>query len=248
VDENQKVTLSDIGDIETIQKYSKIHNAEIHQMKLESQFRCNGSDGYLSWLDDILEIKQTANFDGFDFNFDFRVVDTPNELRQLIIEKNNKNNKSRLVAGYCWNWITTGKEKTDVHDIVIPEHQFSMSWNLGNTKTWAIDRDSVNEIGCIHTTQGLEFDYVGVIIGPDIRFENDKIITDFTKRAKTDQSLRGINKIQSEDPKFARYIVDQIIKNTYRTLMTRGQKGCYIYCCDKELQQYLKEKIKLFKL
>jgi uncharacterized protein len=247
VDENQKVTLSDIGDIETINKYSKIYNAEISLMKLESQFRCNGSDGYLSWLDDILDIKQTANFDGFDLNFDFKVVDTPNELNQLIVEKNKKNNKSRLVAGYCWNWISTGKDKTDIHDIVIPEYQFSMSWNLGNTKTWAIDKESVNEIGCIHTTQGLEFDYVGVIIGPDMIYNGGKIITDFTKRAKTDQSLRGINKIFAENPKLGKSIADQIIKNTYRTLMTRGQKGCYIYCCNKELQQYFKEKIKLFK-
>jgi hypothetical protein len=245
VDENQKVTLSDIGDIETIQKYSEIHNAEIHQMKLESQFRCNGSDGYLSWLDDLLEIKETANFDGFDLNFDFKVVDTPNELKKLIFEKNKKNNKSRLVAGYCWNWITTGKEKTDVHDIVIPEHQFSMSWNLGSTKTWAIDKDSINEVGCIHTTQGLEFDYVGVIIGPDIRYENGKIITDFTKRAKTDQSLRGINKIQSQNPSLAKLVSDQIIKNTYRTLMTRGQKGCYIYCTDENLSNYFKKRLNL---
>lgn len=247
VDENQKVTLSDIGDIETIQKYAKIHNAEILQFKLESQFRCNGSDGYLSWLDDILELKQTANFDDFDLNFDFRVIDTPNELKQLIIEKNKKNNKSRLVAGYCWNWISTGKEKTDIHDIVIPEQQFSMSWNLGNTKTWAIDRESVNEVGCIHTTQGLEFDYVGVIIGPDMRYENDQIITDFSQRANTDQSLKGINKLFLKNPKLAKAIADQIIKNTYRTLMTRGQKGCYIYCVDPKLQEHIKEKIKLFK-
>jgi uncharacterized protein len=67
-----------------------------------------------------------------------------------------------------------------------------MAWNLGNTETWAIDPESVNQIGCIHTSQGLEFDYVGVIIGDDIRYEDGKIITDFTKRANTDASIKGL--------------------------------------------------------
>ena len=213
-------------------------------MELESQFRCNGSDGYLAWLDNVLDIRKTANFDGMDFDYDFRVVDNPNELRKLIEEKNKINNKSRLVAGYCWDWISSGKNDSNVHDIVIPEYNFEMSWNLGNSQTWAIDPMSVNEVGCIHTCQGLEFDYVGVIIGGDIRYENGKIITDYTKRAKTDQSLKGINKITKEQgQEVANQIADKIIKNTYRTLMTRGMKGCYIYCIDKKLQHYFKRKV-----
>ena len=118
-----------------------------------------------------------------------------------------------------------------------------MSWNLGNTQTWAIDEDSVNEIGCIHTSQGLEFDYVGVILGNDIRYEDGKIVTDFTQRARTDQSLRGIVGLSRENPQEASAIADEIIKNTYRTLMTRGMKGCYIYCEDMRLQAYFKEKL-----
>ena len=117
-----------------------------------------------------------------------------------------------------------------------------MSWNLGSSQTWAIDYDSVNEAGCIHTCQGLEFDYIGVIIGDDMRYENNHIVTDYTKRAKTDQSLKGINKIANEKGiEEANRIADLIIKNTYRTLMTRGMKGCYVYCTDKKLQDYLKK-------
>ena len=179
-----------------------------------------------------------------DFDYDFKVVDDPNELRRLIEEKNKTNNKSRLVAGYCWDWISEGKNNTEVHDITIPEYNFGMSWNLGNSATWAIDPMSVNEIGCIHTCQGLEFDYVGVIIGEDLRYEDGDIVTDYTKRAKTDQSLKGINKIAKEDGREeAHRMSDLIIKNTYRTLMTRGMKGCYVYCVDKNLSNYLKEKI-----
>ena len=240
IDENQKVTLKDIGSIDIIKKFANELGAGIREVELESQFRCNGSDGYLAWLDNILDIRETANYDMDDFQYDFRVVDDPNELRRLIEEK-NIDNKSRLVAGYCWNWISEGKNKSDVHDIVIPEYNFEMSWNLGNSQTWAIDPNSINEIGCIHTCQGLEFDYVGVIIGDDLRYEDDKIVTDYTKRAGTDQSLRGISRM---NPITAQRVADTIIKNTYRTLMTRGMKGCYVYCTNKELSNYLKSKIK----
>ncbi|MBR3162146.1 MAG: DUF2075 domain-containing protein [Bacilli bacterium] len=244
IDEDQKVTLKDIGSVDEIKKYANELGAGIKVVELESQFRCNGSDGYLSWLDNLLEIRKTANFDGMDFDYDFRVLDDPNEVRRLIEEKNRENNKSRMVAGYCWNWISEGKNNTDIHDIVIPEYNFEMSWNLGNSQTWAIDPMSVKEIGCIHTCQGLEFDYVGVIIGDDIRYEDGHIVTDYTKRAKTDQSLKGINKIAREQGiEEANKIADSIIKNTYRTLMTRGMKGCYVYCVDKNLQEYFKGKL-----
>lgn len=244
IDEDQKVTLKDIGSVDEIKKYANELGAGIRVVELESQFRCNGSDGYLAWLDNLLEIRKTANFDDMDFDYDFRVLDDPNEVRRLIEEKNRENNKSRMVAGYCWNWISEGKNNTDIHDIVIPEYNFEMSWNLGNSQTWAIDPMSVNEIGCIHTCQGLEFDYVGVIIGDDIRYEDGHIVTDHTKRAKTDQSLKGINKIVKEEGLEGAYkVADAIIKNTYRTLMTRGMKGCYIYCVDRKLQEYLKKNI-----
>ena len=244
IDEDQKVTLKDIGSVDEIKRYANELGAGIKIVELESQFRCNGSDGYLSWLDNLLEIRKTANFDDMDFDYDFRVIDNPNEIRWLIEEKNKENNKSRLVAGYCWDWISEGKNNTNIHDIVIPEYNFEMSWNLGNSQTWAIDPNSVNEIGCIHTCQGLEFDYVGVIIGEDLRYEDGHIVTDYTKRAKTDQSLKGISKIAKEEGiEKANKIADSIIKNTYRTLMTRGMKGCYVYCTNKKLKDYIMHKI-----
>ncbi len=239
IDESQKVTLKDIGSVDEITKYAKEAGATIHYAKLESQFRCNGSDGYLAWLDHILEIRDTANYD-LDIDYDFKVFDDPNEMRDAIIEKNKINNKSRIVAGYCWNWISEGKNNPDVYDIEIPEYNFKMSWNLGNTSTWAIDEESVNEAGCIHTCQGLEFDYVGVIVGKDMRYENGHIVTDYTQRASTDQSLKGIKSMAKKDKAEAEKLADQIIKNTYRTLMTRGMKGCYVYCEDRELGNYIK--------
>ncbi|MCR5835267.1 MAG: DUF2075 domain-containing protein [Lachnospiraceae bacterium] len=239
IDESQRVTLSDIGTVAEIKKWTNELDSEAIEMELTSQFRCNGSDGYLAWIDDVLEIRETANTDMKDVDYEIKIIDSPNDVRNLIIERNKISNHSRMLAGYCWEWIREGKNNTDVHDICIDD--FEMSWNLGNSTTFAIDENSVNEIGCIHTSQGLEFDYVGVIIGDDMRFEDDHIVTDFTKRAKTDQSLKGIKKLYKENPEFALKEADEIIKNTYRTLMTRGMKGCYVYCTDKKLAEYLKK-------
>lgn len=247
IDEAQRVTLKDIGSVELIKKYASELGIEVFEGELASQFRCDGSDGYIAWLDDVLEIRETANENDLGMDYDFQVIDSPVELLSMIRKHNDKNNKSRLVAGYCWEWVSSGKNDQAVHDIVIEGHDFSISWNLGND-IWAIASESIDEAGCIHTCQGLEFDYVGVIIGDDLRFENGKVITDYTKRAKTDQSIKGIKKKMKEQPEVAQREVDAIIRNTYRTLMTRGQKGCYIYCTDKALAGYFKSRlVKVYK-
>ena len=240
IDEDQRVTLKDIGTIDEIRRYARLLGARVTEMELDSQFRCSGSDGYMSWLDNVLQLRETANLEMDESvgGYDFRVYDDPNELRADIEERNRVNNRSRMVAGYCWNWISKGKDDTDVHDVTIPGTGFGMSWNLSSTGTWAIDEGSINEIGCIHTCQGLEFDYVGVIVGDDMRYEDGKVVTDASKRAKTDQSLRGL-KSAHPDQVEARRVADRIIKNTYKVLMTRGMKGCYVYCTDKGMAEHL---------
>ncbi|MBS6599419.1 MAG: DNA/RNA helicase domain-containing protein [Clostridium sp.] len=239
IDEKQRVTIKDIGSISEIKKYAKFYDAKVKQLKLTSQFRCNGSNGYLDWIDNVLDMEKVKCFDGFEFDYDIEIKDSPNEVFELIKEKNKINNKSRMLAGYCWDWKS--KNDLSINDIEIGN--FKMQWNFKSTYTWAIDENSIDQVGCIHTSQGLEFDYVGLIIGNDLRYENGKIITDFTKRAKTDTSLKGIKKLYKKQPEKALKLADEIIKNTYKTLMTRGMKGCYIYCCDESLSKYLKEKI-----
>ncbi|ADC51474.1 DEAD-like helicase domain fused to uncharacterized conserved domain protein [Alkalihalophilus pseudofirmus OF4] len=239
IDENQRVTLKDAGSLTEIKKHAIDKNANIEVMELESQFRCNGSNGYLAWLDDVLGIRETANTNYMGGHYDFRVYNNPNELRDEIELLNKTNNKSRIVAGYCWNWNKEGKSDSNYHDIKLEEFNYNMSWNLDNSATWAIDSTSVKEAGCIHTCQGLEFDYVGVIIGNDLKYVNGEVITDHKARAKTDSSLRGLKKMIIEDPEKATKIADEIIRNTYRTLMTRGQKGCFVYCTDDNLANYL---------
>lgn len=243
IDEKQRVTLKDIGSIDLIKQYADEFNADLITGMLSSQFRCDGSDAYLAWLDDVLEIRDTANVNDYGIDYDFRVFDNPHNMLANIEKLNRFNNKSRMLAGYCWEWPTKERGNSEYKDIQIPEHHFEISWNLSDS-IWAIDHDSVNEAGCIHTAQGLEFDYVGVIIGPDMYYENGEIKTDFHKRAKSDQSLRGIKKMAKQNPEKAQNIADEIIRNTYRTLMTRGQKGCFIYCTDSSLNQYFQNRLR----
>ena len=240
IDESQRVTVNDIGSVSAIKQWAAIDGSEVHMEALTSQFRCNGSDGYLAWLDDVLDIHETANYNLDGINYEFIVFDTPQEMRQKVLKRNEGSNRSRILAGYCWNWPKAGRADTNVHEIEIGD--FGISWNLDGGEAFAISESSVNEAGCIHTTQGLEFEYVGVIIGDDLRYEENHLVTDFTKRAKTDQSIRGLKKMSKENPEQAQKLADEIIKNTYRTLMTRGMKGCYVYATDEGLREYLKER------
>ncbi|MCS3809289.1 DUF2075 domain-containing protein [Xanthomonas sp. 4461] len=235
VDDDQVVTLSDIGYTGELRRWASDLNAEVTELELASQFRCAGSDGYIAWLDNFLDIRQTANAD-FDRNaFDFRIVDSPVELHNLIREKNKLNNKSRVVAGYCWDWKSKGD--ANAWDIEIPEHGYRAQWNLGSDGSlWAIAENSVEQVGCIHTCQGLELDYVGVIIGTDLAWRGDRLVTDPSKRSKQDRSIRGYKSQSKNNPEIHNR-VDRIIRNTYKTLMSRGMKGCYVYVADSELKR-----------
>lgn len=240
IDEDQRVTLKDIGRKEEIEAWAYKIGASVTEMDLSSQFRCNGSDGYLAWLDNMLQIRETVNEDIHDIDYDFRVVSSPVELRNIIGEKNKSANRARMVAGYCWKWKS--KKHKDAYDIEFPEYDFRMKWNLyEDGSTWIISPDSVNEIGCIHTCQGLEVDYIGVIVGKDLVVRNGQIITDASKRDSFDKSVRGYKKLLKEDPANAKRALDLIIKNTYRTLMTRGMKGCYVYFVDRETEEYFRK-------
>lgn len=242
LDEDQRVTMRDIGESDEIKRWAIKLGARVHELELQSQFRCNGSNGYLAWVDNSLQIKETANETLSGINYDFKVFDSPNELRDAIYRKNRINNKARLVAGYCWDWIS--KNDVSLKDITIEEYDFAMKWNLASDgNLWILKPESVSEVGCIHTCQGLEMDYVGVIIGPDLVIREGRVVVSAEKRAKTDSSIKGYKKLFKEKPVDANAKTEVIIKNTYRTLMTRGSKGCYIFCTDPETNAYFKELI-----
>lgn len=239
VDDCQRIHMKDIGSVQYIKQCAEEMGANVHLEHLSSQFRCNGSDGYLSWLDNALQIRETANIRLTEEDYDFRIYDSPTEMFEAIKHKNEVNNKSRVVAGYCWDWKS--KQDRNAYDIEIPHFYFRKQWNLNSNEPWLIGEHSIDQIGCIHTCQGLELDYVGVIIGQDLSYKNNQVVTDGFKRSSNDQSLKGFKEMMKKNPSEALQKVDAIIKNTYRTLMTRGMKGCYIYCCDPALAEHFRE-------
>jgi len=239
IDEDQRITTKDIGSIDEIEKWAKLLQSRViinEDTKLTSQFRCNGSDQYIQFLNNLLQIGEFVDLDLSDLNFDIKLFDNPNEMREILREQNQINNKARMVAGYCYDWDV--KNNRGEYDIYL-EDNFKAKWNLENDKIWAINPSSFEEVGCIHTAQGLEFDYVGVLVGQDLRYDeiNNRIIIDKTKISKDDKTsgIKSSNDI----------LASQLIKNTYKTLLTRGQKGCYIYCEDKPLLRRISEMLKI---
>jgi len=240
IDEAQKVTWSDVGEISMIEEQAGLAGALIERLELTSQFRCGGSDDYMAWLDEKLGVHaETANYFSLD-KFDFQIFDSPVELHKTIKEKNKINNKSRVVAGYCWDWVS--QKKPELSDITIDEFGYKATWNLtSDGGEWIISPKSVEEVGCIHTCQGLEVDYIGVIIGRDLVAIDGVLKTDPSARAKTDKSLAGYKKELKEDPISAEIKADEIIRNTYRTLLSRGMKGCYVYFVDPATAEHFKK-------
>ena len=233
LDEDQAVTTKDIGSAQEISKWCKELGSNIimrEETKLISQFRCNGSDAYIQFVDNLLQRgEETVNIPLTELNYDFRIFDDASQMREALREKNT-GNKARMVAGYCYDWNVKNR-RGDI-DISLPGG-FKAKWNLENDKIWAINPNSFEEVGCIHTAQGLEFDYVGVLIGKDLRYEDGKVITDKNAISKDDRSS-GIRGAGDDEAR-------RLILNTYKTLLTRGQKGCFVYCEDIALREYFKQ-------
>ena len=240
LDEDQAVTTKDIGSVDEIEYWCRKLRSELiisDETKLISQFRCNGSDAYIQFVDELLQRKpESVHVDIEDLNFKFKVFENPHTMRDELRELNKENNKARMVAGYCYNWdVAKGRGP---YDIYLP-YDFKARWNLKEDKTWAISPNSFEEVGCIHTAQGLEFDYVGVFIGKDLTYnpQTGKIET-HREAISSDDNSSGIRLASTSDEDARRLIL-----NTYKTLLTRGQKGCYVYCEDGPLRDYIKSKL-----
>lgn len=233
VDDDQRITINDKYSVETIIDYARRSNAVLHRpYELVSQFRCDGSDGYISFLNNLLELKQTANTT-FEFNkLKVKVFDNPVTMRDELRELNRINNKTRMIAGYCYDWNV--KNKRGDWDIILPDG-FRAKWNLEKDDHWAVNPESFEEVGCIHTCQGMEFDYVGVIIGKDLCYRDGHVRTNRNHISKDDRSS-GIRLNTTSDEE-----ADKLIRRTYKVLLSRGLKGCYIYCEDLPLREHLRQ-------
>jgi DUF2075 family protein len=241
VDDNQMIRPDDIGSVSEIKKAASTAGAEIHEVELIAQFRCAGAEGYLNWLDNTLQIKETANFDGWEQkDFEFKIFDDPNKLREAIKEKHDNKFDARILAGFAWEWTSADKGNADgqVEDVTIPEFDFKMPWNSRRDgTTWAIEPNGIEQVGCIHTSQGLEFDYVGVIVGNDLRFNPDTL--DYHAHWVSYKDVVGKRSLQNKPGELTKYV-----KNIYKVLMSRGMKGCYVYFVDKAMANYFRSRMR----
>jgi DUF2075 family protein len=239
IDDRQIVRPGEVGTANLIREKAMQHCADLREFELEAQFRCAGSDGFVNWVDNTLAIRPTANqvWNKNSDNFDFRVFGSIEAMELAIRNKADAGESARLVAGFCWKWSDPTKEGDLVDDVCIGH--FKRPWNakpearklrkgIPKSTNWAIKAEGINQVGCVYTAQGFEFDYVGVIWGKDLRFspESQSWIGDKSESHDTVVKRSGEN--------FAEFV-----KNTYRVLLSRGMKGCYVYCQDEETAKFL---------
>lgn len=240
IDDRQSVRNLEIGNSELIREAAARMEARVEEVELVTQFRCMGSNNYLEWIESVLGFNKKELIFRKNEDFDFQIFDTPHALYNALNEKEiEKPGSARLVAGFCWPWSKATREGTLVKDVKIGT--FEMPWETkGDTWVgeyppwyqWAIHKKGFEQVGCIYTAQGFEFDYIGVIVAPDLIYDphSDALSTEFS--ATRDPVLRR---------DAGNY--DDYIKNIYRVLLTRGMKGCYVYFVDKETEEFFKRRM-----
>jgi DUF2075 family protein len=242
IDDKQIVRPGEIGSTRYIGAEAKKLNFDICEFELEAQFRCAGSEAFVSWINNTLGIERTAHviWNQAD-EFDFKIMASPQALEDAIREKVTTKSTARLTAGFCWPWSNPKSDGTLVNDVVIGE--YARPWNaksgshslvpgIPKESLWAYEAGGVNQIGCVYTAQGFEFDYVGVIFGPDLVYVPEAADWKGEKTKSYDSVVK-----RSGD-RFT-----QMAKNTYRVLLTRGMKGCYVHFMDKNTENFFRSRM-----
>jgi DUF2075 family protein len=242
IDDNQVVRPGEIGSTDYIKAEAEKHHCDVCEFELEAQFRCAGSDAFVNWVNNTLGIQGTANviWNQAD-EFDFKILPTPQALEEAIRDKLSKNSTARLTAGFCWPGSNPTSDGTLVNDVVIDD--YSRPWNaksdsgslapgIPKESLWAYDTGGVDQIGCVYTAQGFEFDYVGVIFGLDLVYLPEA--ADW----KGDKTKSHDTVVKRSGDRFT-----QMVKNTYRVLLTRGMKGCYVHFMDKNTENLFRSRM-----
>jgi DUF2075 family protein len=245
IDDQQVVRPSEVGSSALIKEIAEKNGIPLYEHFLEAQFRCNGSDGYINWVANTLEIERTANI-LWDVNdpFEMKLVNSPEDLDQMIRAKVNEGNSGRLVAGFCWKWSSPQKDGTLIHDVQIGD--WSRPWNakdgsstlapgIPKSNFWASESGGINQVGCVYTAQGFEFDYVGVIWGKDLVYRPGRGWVGQSEFSEDSVVKRGA---KSNPEEFLK-----LVKHTYRVLLTRGLKGCFIYIEDEQTRNFVMSRI-----
>lgn len=242
IDDDQVVRPDEIGSVQYIREAAERNDCTVLEYQLEAQFRCAGSDGFVNWVNNTLGIRKTANilWQGNE-GFDFRIFSSPEELEAAIRRKASEGHSARMTAGFCWPWSHPNSDGTLVDDVRIGEYR--RPWNakhdakklakgIPKAQLWAHDPNGIDQVGCVYTAQGFEFDYVGVIFGLDLRYDLD------AQRWVGDKTNSFDSVVKKSRDRFT-----DLVKNTYRVLLTRGMKGCYVYFMDKDTERFVRSRM-----
>ncbi|MDP1854150.1 MAG: DUF2075 domain-containing protein [Candidatus Omnitrophota bacterium] len=242
IDDNQVVRPNEIGSVSYIKEVASQNKCKVFEYELEAQFRCNGSDAFVNWINNTLGIKKTANviWDQHE-EFDLKIFSNPFELENVIKQKVKEGSTGRVTAGFCWDWSMPNDDGTLKDDVVIGDYK--RPWDakeearilapgIPRASLWAYDPNGINQVGCIYTAQGFEFDYIGVIFGEDLVYDFDKQEWQGNLQKSADSVVK-----RSGD-KFV-----ELVKNTYRVLLSRGMKGCYVYFMNKDTERFFRSRI-----
>jgi DUF2075 family protein len=242
IDDKQGVRPDEIGSADYIREAAESDGCRLFEYELEAQFRCGGSEGFVRWVENTLGLARTANvlWDPHD-DFDFRIMESPQAVDDAIRAKAAEGATGRMVAGFCWKWSEPLDGGTLVDDVVVGD--YARPWNakpearrlapgIPRSNLWARDAGGIEQIGCVYTAQGFEFDYVGVIFGADLTY-------DFDRREWVGHPDRSHDKTV----KRAKGEFTELVKNTYRVLLTRGLKGCYVCFVDRDTERFVRSRV-----
>jgi DUF2075 family protein len=242
VDDNQAVRPGEMGSSVAFRSIAKSLGARVREQELRTQFRCAGSEAFIDWVDQLLEIRKTGTVDfPDDDRFDFQILDSPLDVEAAVREQAQSGASARMTAGFCWRWSDPDENGRLHDDVVIGDYR--RPWNakpdarrlargIPKSNFWATDPAGIDQIGCVYTAQGFEFDYVGVIVGRDLRYDWDE------KKWVGSPSASRDSVVARAGPPFTDFV-----KNTYRVLLTRGMKGCFVYFMDKGTERFVRSRM-----
>ena len=236
IDENQIVRPNEIGSVAVIKDaavHAGVKEADISEFELKTQFRCSGSDAYLQWIDNVLDIKQ-SDIARYDPKMEFRIFESPSAMMEEVRAKNKeKKNSARIVAGFCWPWSKPNADGSLVDDVKIGD--FEMPWEKKDEFwKWATDDSGMEQVGTVYTAQGFEFDYIGIIFGNDFVYDQEN--KGWVSQPKNSYDTM----VTRNNLELTRHL-----KQVYRVLMSRAHRGVYVYFMDKGTEKYFKDNLKV---
>lgn len=238
LDEHQVVRPGELGTAADIEAAASERGIDVIRVDLDAQFRCGGSLEYVSWVQHLLELEPGEPEVAPD-DFELRVMDSPEELERWLRERLDDGYGARMAAGYCWPWSDPRTDGSLVPDVSIGN--WSRPWNLKGERSvggappaslWATGENGFDQIGCVYTAQGFEYDYAGVIIGPDFVWRDGHWNT--VRSANKDPDFKSLQRVPDDE-------FDRLVRHVYKVLLTRGLRGVGIYATDEQSRRYLSD-------